>query len=329
MRYAAKLLTSLGLGVLVVWAFGAICYDGPSAGFGGLNLLLAGLWLAIIILITFWRKVRNWRLPGLLFLIVLVLVPWLLIKPSNNKQWAPEYARTGWVEIVDGNYIFHNVRNFSYFTNSDPVENWETRTYPVNSLQGVDYFHNAFMGDFLAHPIMSFDFGSAGRIALTIETRREKHEPFTFLGGFYKAYELQYIFADERDVVRVRTNIRNEPMYLYRLLANPEQAREFLLETIAAQNTLRDKPAFYNVISHNCTTSLRAQRPLAKRKKWDIRILANGLLDELAWERGALLDQGLPFQQLRERSLINDRARQADDDADFSTRIRAGLPGFQ
>ncbi len=327
MKRIGKVLLWCLLPLLAAWSFGAIYYDGPFRGFGGNNLLLACCWLAALVVVIFWKRVRRWRSVGLLILLSGVMLAWLLITPSNDKQWAPEYARTGWVEISGEYFVFHNVRNFSYPGGGEVIESWETRKLPIRSLRGVDYFHNAFMGNFLAHPIMSFDFGEAGHLALTIETRCEKHEGFSFLGGFYKAYELQYIFGDESDLIRLRTNIRQEPVYLYRLQATSEQAREFLLETITAQNYLRHNPMFYNVISANCTTSLRAQRPLEKRKRWDIRILANGLLDELAWERGAIVDAGLPFQQLRESSLINSRAQQAE--ANFSAEIREGLPGYE
>jgi len=51
----------------------------------------------------------------------------------------------------------------------------------------------------------------------------------------------------------------------------------------------------------------------------------NGYLDELAYEIGAI-DQSLPFEELRERSYVNERARAAGADANFSAAIRAGLP---
>jgi hypothetical protein len=51
----------------------------------------------------------------------------------------------------------------------------------------------------------------------------------------------------------------------------------------------------------------------------------NGRIDEMAYQRKSL-DQSLPFAQLKARSLINDRAKAADQDPAFSTRIRESLP---
>ena len=40
------------------------------------------------------------------------------------------------------------------------------------------------------------------------------------------------------------------------------------------------------------------------------------------------IDTSLPFAELKRLSRINDRARAADRDPDFSRRIRDGLPGM-
>lgn len=56
-------------------------------------------------------------------------------------------------------------------------------------------------------------------------------------------------------------------------------------------------------------------------------MLLNGYADEKLYEHHALAGD-LPFAELKRRALINDRARAADDAADFSDRIRARLPSF-
>jgi Domain of unknown function (DUF4105) len=146
------------------------------------------------------------------------------------------------------------------------------------------------------------------------------------LRGLYRQYTLIYIVADERDSIRVRTNYRHEQVYLYHTLASPAQARERFLEYIKAMNELRDHARWYNEITANCTTSIRTQRSVNERAPWDWRMLINGKADELLYERHAIATGGLPFAELKERSLINQRAIAADQDPDFSGVIRAGLP---
>jgi hypothetical protein len=127
-------------------------------------------------------------------------------------------------------------------------------------------------------------------------------------------------------VIRVRTNYRKEDIYLYRTTISPAHARERFLEYIHSLNALRNKPRWYNAITTNCTTSIRTQHPPHERLPWDWRILLNGKGDELLYERHLIVTGGLPFAELKTRSLIDTRARAANDSPDFSKLIRVGLP---
>ena len=107
-------------------------------------------------------------------------------------------------------------------------------------------------------------------------------QSYSAIGGLYRQYELIYIVADERDVLRVRTNFRQgEDVYLYRTLAPPAKARERFLEYVNALNALHTRARWYNAI-----TTIRTQRPTNERMPWDWRILLNGKGDEMMFERG-------------------------------------------
>jgi hypothetical protein len=56
-------------------------------------------------------------------------------------------------------------------------------------------------------------------------------------------------------------------------------------------------------------------------------MLVNGHLDELLYERGVIATN-LPFVELKTQCLINPRAKAVDKAADFSKRIREGVPGI-
>lgn len=322
---AARFLMLVPVCAGVAWLFGLICYDGPADRFS--NVFLALLWLlALAVVLILLPRVWAWLAAAALA--ACVLLPWLRIEPSNDRNWKPEFARTGWSEIDGDRITLHEVRHFDYDLEGGVAERWETRVVHLSKLRGMDLFLDAFMGEWIAHPIVSFDFGEDGRLALSVETRREQHESFSMLGGLYKMFELQYLFGDERDFIRVRTNVRDEPVYLYRLAGNQAVWREFFLECVNAQNELKTQPRFYNLVTANCTTSLRAQKPAALRGRLDIRLLLNGKLDEMLAERGALLVNDIPFPELRRRSLINDKAHAAHDDPFFSECIRRGVPGY-
>jgi hypothetical protein len=173
---------------------------------------------------------------------------------------------------------------------------------------------------------VSFQFSDALPLCFSIETRKTVGQQYSTLEGFYRRYTLIYVVADERDVIRLRTNYRREDVYLYHTLATPAQARERLREYLNTINLLHENPRWYNAVTSNCTTSIRAQRAAQLRAAWDWRILLNGKADEMLYQDHAIATGGLPFAELKQRSLIDERARAADQSPEFSRLIREGLP---
>ncbi|HEY5893353.1 MAG TPA: DUF4105 domain-containing protein [Chthoniobacterales bacterium] len=250
----------------------------------------------------------------------------LSIQPSNNRDWPPELARTAFADVAGD-----AVRNFDYRKDAPPVENWETRTVHLSNLRGADFFLNYWSSSWIAHPILSFDFGPEGHIAFSIETRPDKHESYSTLGGLYRRFELIYVVADERDVIRVRTNYRDnghgEDVYLFKLQTHPNRLPKRFLEYIEQLNELYQTPRFYNVISHNCTTSILAQTTQKSRLPADWRVLLNGKMDEWLEQLGAFKST-LPLDRAETKRQYRRAAKAADEAPDFSARIRAGVPGF-
>ncbi len=316
------------------WTFGALFYDGPGIAGGAWNTLLATVWLTASIIIA--KKATfayRWQIRILLCALP-VWVYWSTLTPSNTRDWQPEFAQTGYVDIAkDGDTLtFHNVRNFDYVADGSETgivtERWETRTYHLSALRGIDLHFDAFGGKLMAHPMLSFDFGKEGHLVLSIETRRETTESFSAIGGIYKMFELQYIFGTESDLVRVRTNIRNEPLYIYRTKTTPAAARELLMECIHTQNAMKDKPRWYNAITNNCTTSYRAQTPVKDRHYFDWRLLVNGQLDKMLYEKNALVTDNLSFKDLRQQAHINEASKRHPKAEGFSEAIRKNRAGF-
>jgi hypothetical protein len=307
-----------------LWAFGALYYDFPMR-----NVPVAWIFaLAVLAAIVFMRGL--WRKLGVTFFgCALVLAWWLTLRPSNTRAWQPDVAQEPWAEVKGDEVTVHNVRNCDYRTDTDYTPRWETRTVRLSQLTGIDLAINYWGSPWMAHPIASFQFAGAPPLCFSIETRKEIGESYSAIRGFFRQYELIYVVADERDVIRVRTNFRRgEEVYLYRTTASPEKARERFMDYITALNTLHAHPRWYNAATTNCTTSIRTQRAAGQRAPWDWRILLNGKADKLMFERGVLATDGLPFAELKARSLINAAAKAADTSPDFSGLIRSGLPGF-
>jgi Domain of unknown function (DUF4105) len=257
-----------------------------------------------------------------------VLLWWTSIEPSNDRDWQTDVAVLPYADL-DGDLVtIHNVRDFGYRTSDqDFIPRYDDRTFDLRKLDAVDLIAVYWAGDAIAHIIVSFGF-AGDHVAFSIETRKEKGEPYSSIAGFFKRYELIYVVGDERDLIRVRTNYRRpeELVYLYRTRASPEAARRLFLEYISAINRLREQPEFYNTLTTNCTTDVWSLvRALSDQFPLDWRVLLSGYFPAYAYDLGSL-DTRLPFQDLKARSLINDKAHVADHDPDFSERIRAGLP---
>lgn len=308
------------------WAFGALWYDVPPVGsFRPVPLLFAAGAAAALIL------VRPCWLAGLGVLLVdgLIAMWWFSLDPSNDRAWQPNVAETPWAQVEGDLITLHNVRHCDYRTQDDYSPRWETRTFHLSQLTGVDLALTFWGSEWMSHPILSFRFADAPPLAVSIETRKETGESYSAIGGLYRQFELIYVAADERDVLRLRTNYRKgEQVYLYRTTLSAAAARERLIEYLRTMNELREHPRWYHAVTTNCTTAVRAQRPVTRRASWDWRILINGKIDQLFHELGVLASDGLPFAELKRRALINPAAQEADQSPDFSQRIRAGRPGF-
>ena len=248
------------------------------------------------------------------------------LRPSNALDWQPDVARVATAEIRDQRVTVRNVRNFRYRSATDFDERWEERRLDLSKLDGLDIFFSYWGAPLIAHTILSWSFADGQHLAVSIETRKTKDQEYSTVAGFFRQYELIYVAADERDVVRLRTNIRGEDVYLYRLRTTQRAAKVLLLDYFDAMNELSRKPRWYNALLTNCTTAIR-QRVIHAGGKMPLswRLFANAYLPELLYERGSL-DASRPFAELRAMSRINDRARAAGAAEDFSVRIRAGLP---
>ncbi len=271
----------------------------------------------------------RWRRPAIgLWLLVLAaaLAWWFAMTPSNDRDWLPNVARTPWATVNGDLVTIHNIRNFSYRTETDFTPAWYDKSYDLRQLEGIDIVASYWMGPDIAHVFVSFAFAGGDHLAMSIETRTEKGEGYSTIKGFFRQYELYYVVADERDVIGLRTNYRRDPpedVYVYRVKTNPEGRRAFFLEYIRQINALKDHPEFYNSLTTNCTTNIWTNsnvNPGRLPLSW--KILASGHVPEYLFENGRLEDHGLPFEQLQQRAHVNARAQAAGIVPDFSQRIR-------
>ncbi|WP_222563939.1 DUF4105 domain-containing protein [Novilysobacter antarcticus] len=258
----------------------------------------------------------------------LLLGSWLSLAPQQDRDWADDVSRLLASEVVGDRVTLHNVRNFEWRTQSDYTPRWETRGYDLSQLVSADMVMSYWMGPPIAHTLVSFGFEDGSRVVFSLEIRKERDESFSALGGFFRKFEQVIVAADERDIVRVRSNVRGEDVYLYRLDIPPAQLRQVFRGYLQQAAGLQRRPAFYNTLTSNCTTIVfDLARQIAPGLPLDYRLLLSGYFDGYAYDHNALVP-GHTMQTLKTRGRITERARAADDAADFSIRIREGIPGM-
>jgi hypothetical protein len=326
LKRAFVVVLALPLLALTGWAALVLLYAGPG-GAAWVRPVLAiafalGSVAALLWLRPLWRAVGVWGV-GLLA----VVVWWNTLRPSNDRDWQPDVALVASADVRGDRLTFHNVRNFDYRSETDFTPRYEDRVYDLSKLRGADLFMSYWGSPAIAHTIVSWDFEGSLPLAISIETRKRKGQQYSAVEGFFRQYEIIYVAADERDIVRVRTNYRGEDVYLYRLKVTPAIARALLMDYVATMNSLAQTPEFYNALVDNCTTSIRrhVKNLLPNPPRVDWRLFANGYGDQMLYERGDI-ETRLPFAELRAKSHINARAKALDQDPGFRREIRDGLP---
>jgi Domain of unknown function (DUF4105) len=310
---------------ITAWSVGVLYYAtavGPRV-----RAALAVVFLVAVILAFLRLPVRR-ALAGLLVVFAVILVGWLGIRASNDRDWQPEVSVTPWASLAGDLVTVHGVRNFDYRTEIDFVPRWETRTYDLRALDTVDLVAVYWAGKAIAHIMLSFGFGGRDFVAVSIETRKERTESYSALAGFFRQYELVYIVGDERDLIRVRTTYRSpqEDVYVYRLRPPRENIRRAFLDYVSTMNAMRARPRFYNTLTTNCTTGvLLHSRVNPDAPPWSWKVLLSGYVPAYLYDLGRL-DTTRPFPELERLSRVNERAHAADQDPAFSLRIREGLP---
>jgi len=320
-------LVALLLASSAAWAALALLYYDHLAGGTRAALAVAFTVLAAATLGAALR--RAWRaraltLYGLLF--AAVLAAWSALRPANDRDWIAEVARLSFA-TRDGPLItVHNIRNFHYRSETDFTPAYYDRTFDLRRLSGVDLIASYWMGAAIAHIFLSFEFDGHEHLAISIEARRARGEPYSSLGGFFRRFELVYVVGDERDLIGVRTNYRRDPpeqVYLYRLRGAVADGQRLFLAYIGALNRLVEHPEFYNSLTSNCTGSIwELSRVNPDHPPYSWQLLLSGYVPAYLYEHGRL-DTSIPFATLEARAHINTRAAAAGDDADFSARIRA------
>jgi hypothetical protein len=309
--------------VLIGWFALAMYYSNLPWWELRLGLAVA---FAVFAIWVFWVSRRPAMYAAFAVLLAGMVAWWLTILPSHFRDWRREVAVMPRATIDGDRVRLTGVRDFDFRSRDDFTVRYEEREVQLSHLTGLDFYVSYWKEGWVAHTFLSFIFDNAPPLAISIETRPEVGEDFDPLASLFKQFELIYVVGAEKDIVGLRTNHRDELVYLYRLNTPPESVRRLFMVYLTRINELAEQAEFYHLLSNNCTLNIiRYANAAGREGRFDIRHLLNGLIDSYLYHSGRV-DTTLPFDELRRRSLINEAARAADGAADFSQRIRASLP---
>lgn len=276
---------------------------------------------------------------------LVVLVVWQASKTVPTEgDWKEQLKVLATAEFNGDMVTVKNVRNFQYDENEKiTVAEYYDKTYDLSKLSKVWFITEPFdPGSAFSHTLLSFEFANASSsnassskgnpsdhsfLALTIEGRLKKGQNYSLLDGTLRTYPLMYIPADERDVIYVRTEARQDQVYAYPLKATPEEGRMLLVDMLERMNEITVRPIWYNSFYANCTSSIAHH----VNKIWpDIlpwfewQVVLTSYADKLALDRG-LIDTDLPLEEARKKYYISDISKKVGRVENYSELIRKDL----
>lgn len=332
---------------LTLWSAGALAFAGGGSGaVPSRRKLLALLYLATVGLCVFalpsWiPAVGRWAPLTPIAGFVVVLAWFKRIAARNSRTWSEDQSRLPAAEIDEsaGTVTLRDVRDFRYHSPEDWDARWYDATYRLATLRRAYFIVEPFKEfEHAAHTMVSFEFeaddGTPQFVAISVEIRKERGESFSALRGLYRQYEIMYVVADERDAVQLRSNYRDDTVYVYPVAATPEAMRAYFLDMCRRLNALRERPEYYNTATNTCTTNLVDHLRRVSDTgavPFDPRVLMPAWSDQLVHRMGLIDTTGVPnaaggpvsLEALRAHFAINARAAAAQGADDFSARIRA------
>lgn len=245
-------------------------------------------------------------------------------EPSNYRNWRPDLAILPFADIGSDRIKLYHVRDCEYRTEEDYDVRHFDLDFPLQDVRTLDFIVVPFQNSpALAHTMLSFGLANGQYLVVSVEGRLEQGEAYSALGGSFDGFELTVVIGTERDLIRLRTEVRKVDVYLYPIAVPPEQAQRLFVAMLGRANSLARTPEFYDTISNNCTTNIvkhiNGLKPGSIPN--DVRILLPGHSDRLAYDLG-LIATNAPFELVQANARVNTLAHLHADSPDFSQRIR-------
>ena len=262
---AIAFFTLLATAIVASGAWGALAIafgvGGPGgAWFGQAAAVTFALAAVAAVVALHWPRWRWRMLSGYLLVLGTVAVFWNGIEPSNERDWQPDVAVLPYATSDGDVFHVHNIRNFEYRSETDYRPAYYDKKFDLRELTGVDLVAVYWMGPAIAHTFLSFEFRRRRPPRhLDRDAQEEGRRLLDPARASSDSTSSIYVVADERDVIRLRTNYRRDPpedVYVYRISGDLENGRRVFMEYMRQINSLASPPEFYNTLTTNCTTDI-------------------------------------------------------------------------
>lgn len=270
-------------------------------------------------------KILRFLLKPILIIAVFYFILGLVTTPSTDRNWTADQKTVSTVEFAENDIVYiKNIRNISYRSTTDYDVRHYDKEIDINTLESAWFLVEPFGKFGAAHTLVSFGFSDGTYLSISVEIRKEVGEVFSSLKGLTNQYELSYVIADENDVVKLRTNYRNDEVILYPIKAEKDVLKAVFTDMLMRAEGLNTQPEFYNAFVNNCTTNIvkHAREFSDKDIPWlDFRYIMPKYSDKVAYNAG-IIDTKLSLEEARKEFNITKKAQKCSESQNFSACIR-------
>ena len=260
-------------------------------------------------------------------IVSLLFIRYMMLKPSNDRSWVNDNDKLANADFEGDFVTIKNIRDFNWRSTRDYDERWIEKKFNLNEVTKIWFILEYFdpKKRQMAHTILGFEFKDGSRICCSIEVRRERGEKYHPIRGFFKQYELIYVWATERDVIGVRTRCRRKSVtHLFEaIVLGPGNERRMLESYLNRTNKLFKSPEWYNTMTNTCTTNIvnHVNEVYPGRVPRAIAIFLPGLSPKILYKNN-LVKIDTSIENTLEKSIIDDKAKNWDGESDFGNFIR-------
>lgn len=258
---------------------------------------------------------------GTCFLALCVFI--FLQHPRHDRDWEMGQEKLPFFHIDGTRITVENFRDFTWYEDGTVDAKYRTSLFDLTQLTGVDVIISHFDDlEGMAHIFVSFTFREGENMVISVESRREKGEKFSPWLGLMRQFELIYVVGSERDVIGLRTHIRNERLYIYPTGASSDESKKLLLLLMQDVNAIQNAPVFYHTIFRNCTNVItrRVEQMSDISFPLTYKMFLPGYMDEVLYEM-KIIPHDKPFDDIKNFYRVENDSIMPSDPA-YSEKIR-------